>query len=71
MQTFVERAWENLHGYTRKGSRDLWDASYSLAKCNFCGVGVVELKAGSDTFPANCLERNGGIYWLCHADLGA
>lgn len=62
---------KNLHGYTRKG---VWGfVGYLLHICELqllrdwsCG-----LKARSDTFQAaDRLEKNGGIYWLWHADMG-
>lgn len=49
---------------------DLRFASYLFASCTICGVGVVRLKARSDTFHvADRLERIRGIYWLCCGDL--
>ena len=71
--THMERAWEDFAWIyqQRIRKRDLWSASYLFTSCNFCGVGVVGLRARSDTFhAADCLERTRGIYWLCYRDLG-
>ncbi len=63
--TSMERARENFAWIYQKRvrKRDLWVASNLFASCNFCGVGVVGLKARSDTsHAADRLERLRGIF---------
>ena len=54
-----------------KGVKGLVDCLLLLLELHLCGIGVAGYRRGLDTFQtADRLERNGGIYWLCHADLG-